>query len=93
VSEYSAEVFPYFFYNENGRIYVEVTDDMLRRLERRETVEFSGRAVRSDGVVRLVTGRAVPDGTQSGNIKVRVFVTRKIELIFNTNYRFPSARG
>jgi hypothetical protein len=85
---YAAKVFPYFFYNEKGRLFIEVSDGMLRGLERGEAVEFKGRAVRDDGVERRVEGKATPAGVTGGKLKVRVFVSKRIELIFNTSYRF-----
>ncbi len=86
---YVARVLPYFFYNENGRISIRVTDDLLRRLEGGEVVEFTGRAVNEAGEVRGVTGKATPSDPRQGKIKVRVTVSPRIELIFNTTYRFP----
>ena len=85
---YAARVFPYFFYNESGRIAIEVTDDMLRRLAAGQTVEFDGQALSTQGEERRITGRAMPSDDRSGRIKVRVHVSRRIELIFNTTYRF-----
>ena len=87
-STYSAKVFPYFFYNEKGKISIEVSDELLRKLERGETVEFTGHGTSSSGEERRIAGRAVPTNATSGKIKVRVFVSKKIELIFNTTYRF-----
>ncbi|MBS0663603.1 MAG: hypothetical protein JSR48_10090 [Verrucomicrobia bacterium] len=88
-STYTARVFPYFFYNESGRIAIEVTDDMLRRLAAGQAVEFDGHALSSQGEERRITGRATPSDDRSGKIKVRVHVSKRIELIFNTTYRFP----
>ncbi|MEO7799867.1 MAG: hypothetical protein ABIY47_19305 [Opitutaceae bacterium] len=87
-STYNARVFPYFFSSEKGTLSINFSDDELRRLERRETVQFTGRAVNTDGEERRIEGRAVPDSATGGKIKVRVFVSKKIELIFNTTYRF-----
>ena len=87
-STYTAKVFPYFFYNEHGRLSIDVSDEDLRRLERGETINLKGRGVSSDGGIRPVEGRAVPADARSGKIKVRVFVSKKIQLIFNTTYRF-----
>lgn len=86
---YHAKVFPYFFLGERGRLSIDVSDDMLRRLEHGEPVDFVGRGVSSEGEPRRVEGRAVPADATSGKIKVRVFVSKKIQLIFNTTYRFP----
>jgi hypothetical protein len=85
---YAAKVFPFFFYNEKGRLFIDVSDDALRRLERGEAMEFTGRGVRDDGVERRVEGKATPADAAGGKIKVRVFVSKRIELIFNTTYRF-----
>ena len=87
-STYSARVLPWVFQNETGRIGIRVTDDALRRLARGETVDFEGRAVNRDGEERAVTGRAAPSDAASGRIKVRVRVSPRIELVFNTTYRF-----
>jgi hypothetical protein len=87
-TEYKAKVFPYFFYNESGHLWIDFSDEQLAQLARGETVQFKGRAENSDHETRRVEGRAVPtDGTQ-GKLKVRVFVSPKIELIFNTIYHF-----
>jgi hypothetical protein len=89
-TDYTAKVFPFFFYNERGRISIEFSDDQLRQLQSGETVFFKGHARKASGTLRRIEGRAVPDGpdSASGKIKVRVWVGRKIELIFNTVYRF-----
>ena len=89
-AEYKAKVFPYFFMNEHGAFRIEVSDDDLARLARGETVEFKGHAENSDREERKITGRAAPEDAVHGKIKVRIFVTEKIQLIFNTTYRFES---
>jgi hypothetical protein len=86
---YVAKVFPYFFYNENGRLRIEISDESLSKLAGGEAINFQGRAVRDDGAERRVEGRATPTDAMSGKIKVRVFYSKRIELIFNTTYRFP----
>ena len=92
-STYAAKVFPYFFYNEKGRLLIEVSDETLRKLERGESVEFQGRGVRESGGERRVEGKATPTDATCGKIKVRVFVSKRIELVFNTTYRFaPEAK-
>lgn len=88
---YAAKVFPYFFSNETGRLRVEMSDAALRKLERGEAVEFTGHAVNAEGDERRVEGKATPADASRGKIKVRVFVSKKIELIFNTTYLFPEA--
>ena len=88
-SDYRAKVFPFFFYGERGSISIEFPDENLRQLLRGETVYFKGSARNSNGVGRRIEGRAIPDPSSAdhGKIKVRVWVG-KIELIFNTVYRF-----
>jgi len=87
-SNYHASVFPFFFWSEHGRMTIEASDDDLRRLARGEAVQFKGHAENSDGETRLITGRAVPEDATRGKLKVRVFVSKRIQLIFNTTYRF-----
>lgn len=87
-STYAAKAFPYFFYNEHGQLHIELPDADLARLAQGQTVEFTGQAESSRGEIRRIEGRATPANAREGKIKVRVFVTRKIELIFNTTYRF-----
>lgn len=88
-ADYSAKVFPFFFYNEHGRLSIRFSDDDLRQLARGEAVSFSGHARTSSGAPRRIEGRAVPDAAAPGcgKIKVRVWVGR-LELVFNTAYRF-----
>lgn len=85
---YTTKVFPYFFYNEHGDLSIEFSEDAFARLAAGETVPFTGSAQNTKGEPRRIEGRAVPSDAQHGMIKVRVFVTPKIELIFNTTYHF-----
>ena len=89
-SPYTAKVLPFFFYNEQGRLSVDLDDDALARLGRGESVTFKGRAIRSSGEERPVEGKATPVDSLTGKLKVRVLVSTKIELIFNTTYRFAA---
>jgi hypothetical protein len=87
-STYAARVFPYFFYNEKGRITIDLPAEHVRRLAAGERVEFVGRAQNLEGEPRRVEGHAIPEDAFSGTIKVRIWVSPKIELIFNSRYRF-----
>ena len=89
---YSATVFPYFFYNEQGKISIDVSDQDLMRLSKGETITFSGKGVNDAGQPRLIEGRATATGPAVGKIKVRVYVTKKIALIFNTVYHLEEPR-
>lgn len=87
-AEYRAKVFPYFFMSEHGTFRINVSDEDLARIVKGETVDFAGDAENTDHEDRKVTGRATPESATHGKIKIRIFVTKKIQLIFNTTYRF-----
>ncbi|MEO6245605.1 MAG: hypothetical protein ABIQ12_09220 [Opitutaceae bacterium] len=84
---YAAKVFPFFFYNESGSLTIDISDDRLRAVDRGEAIEFKGRGVSAAGEERRVEGKVTPTSATEGKIKVRVFVSKRIELIFNTTYR------
>lgn len=89
-TSYQAKVFPYFFYNEEGQLSIDFSDEQLAQLSRGERVPFTGTAKNKDGEDRRIEGHATasaPNATE-GTIKVRIFVTKKIELIFNSTYQF-----
>ncbi len=87
-STYTAKVFPFFFGSEKGRISITITDDDLAKLAKGEVVEFKGEGWNEDGELRRVEGKATPDDAASGKLKVRILVSHRIELIFNTTYQF-----
>lgn len=86
-STYVAKVFPYSFYNEDGTIRIDVSDAMLAKLQKGAPIEFHGRAERTGGGERRITGSATPDDPTQGKLKVRVRYSKRIELIFNTTYK------
>jgi hypothetical protein len=90
-STYSAKVFPYFFYNEKGRIWIIVPDDLLKRAARGQPVDFTGHALSDSGDERKVEGHAVPTGPWGGKIRVRVYVTRRISLVYDTTYELKGS--
>lgn len=85
---YSAKVFPYFFYNEDGTLTVDVTDEQLRSLAGGQQIKFEGTAVTHDGATRKVTARATPKDATNGKLDVHVWVSNRIQLIFHTTYHF-----
>ncbi len=91
-ASYRAKVFPYFFYNEDGELSIDFSDKQLAQLARGERVEFTGTAKNKNGEDRRIEGHATASapGATEGSIKVRIFVTAKIQLIFNSTYRFKS---
>ena len=92
---YQAKVFPYFFLSESGQLQIDFSDEQLAQLERGERVTFTGTAHNKDGEPRRIEGHATAAsaGASEGTIKVRIFVTKKIELIFNSQYRFKPEQG
>lgn len=89
---YEAKVFPFFFYNETGRIAITLPEAELWRIANGEVRPFSGEAVNHRGKKRRIEGRAEPADADQGRIKIRVFVDG-IELIFNGAYRFTGKKG
>lgn len=87
-TRYEAKVFPLFFMSESGRISITITDDDLRKLAAGERVHFNGEGFDTSEEPRKIEGHADPADERSGKIKVRVWVSKNIELIFNTTYRF-----
>jgi hypothetical protein len=90
-STYSAKVFPYFFYNEKGRIWIAISDHDLLRAARGEPIDFKGQAISDAGETRRVEGHAVPTGPAAGKIRVKVYVTRRISLNYDTTYELRGA--
>lgn len=86
--DYTAKVFPYWFMGEKGTFRMKVSDEELARVAKGETVDFTGDAQNAGSEARKVTGRATPVDATTGKIKVRIFVTEKIQLVFNTTYKF-----
>jgi hypothetical protein len=85
-STYTAKVFPYFFYNETGEFSIQVSDADLFRLASGQAIDFIGHALRTDGVDRLVRAHATPSSLADGQVKVRVVISPRLTLIFNTTY-------
>jgi hypothetical protein len=90
-STYAAKVFPYFLFNEKGRIWIIVPDEDLRKVSLGLPVDFVGHAMSDSGDDRKVEGHAVPSGPTSGKIRVRVFITRRISLNYDTTYELKGA--
>jgi hypothetical protein len=86
VSTYTAKVFPYFMFDERGRIVITASEDEVNRLEHGDAIFVVGRAVNEDGDHRRIECRATPSDKRSGLIKVRVVITQGIALTFNTSY-------
>lgn len=88
---YEARVWPWFFWNETGRIVIRLPHAEVEKLVRTERVEFTGEATNHKGKPRHVTGRADRVDAVSGKIKVRIGVDDTV-LVFNGSYRFPNAQ-
>jgi hypothetical protein len=85
-STYYAKVFPYYFFSEKGRIWIVVPEADLRRAAVGQPVDFVGHALSDSGEERKVQGHAVPTGPSGGKIRVRVFISRRISLNYDTTY-------
>jgi hypothetical protein len=85
--------FPLVFFDEHGKFWIEASDAELARVEKGETVAFTGEAENTAHEKHRITGRITPKDTASGTIHVRVFVTSTAAIPFDTTYRFtgPSA--
>ena len=95
-ASFYAKVSPLFFLSEPGVIEINFSEEQLQQLLRGERVDFTGAAIRTNGSRYEVSGVASPDGTEhswEGKLKVRVKVSRRIELIFNTRYHFPRSES
>lgn len=94
-AEYKATVVPFIIFNESGQLRITFSGEQLERLERGERVEFSGDGKNKGGSPRPITGHASADlpGARTGKIKVRVFVTKKMALVFDTTYAFAESSG
>jgi hypothetical protein len=92
-STYSARVFPYFFWSESGRIWIVVPAEKIRRAALGEPVDFTGHGISESGDGRRIDGRATPTGPSGGRIRVRVFVSKRIFLTFDTTYELKGALG
>lgn len=90
-STYYAKVFPYFFWSESGRIWIDVPEDKLLLLEQGKPLDFAGRGMSESGDERRIEGRAIPTGPSVGRITVRVYVTKRIHLTFDTTYELQGA--
>jgi hypothetical protein len=90
-ARYTAKVIPFFFYNEEGTLSIDLADEALRRLVGGATVTFAGTAIREDGRKRLVEGYATATGPDGGTLKVRLHVNRRVVLVFDTTYLLAAA--
>ena len=84
---YEVKVFPFFFYNESGRITLRLPDPELRRLAGGETLVFNGEAVNHRKKKRSIEVRAEPADAARGKLKISIMADG-IRLIFHGTYRF-----
>lgn len=87
VGEYRIKVLPYFFKNEKGKLFIEVTEKALRHMLGGGITRFAGRATtNSSGLTRRIMAKATPSGGNGGALTFTVF-TENGPLVFNTSYR------
>ena len=70
----------------DGQVLGRVATAAARLLQGKHKASYTPFVDTGDHVI--VVNAATPADAAGGKIKVRVFVTQKIELIFNTTYRF-----
>jgi hypothetical protein len=87
---YRADVFPFFFYNEHGKLKIKVADKALRELAAGKPIDFKGYALSDKGRERPVDGRVTPADAATGDIRVRLIYSSQIVFTFNTTYRLPA---
>lgn len=87
IGDYRIKVFPYFFKNESGRLSINISEMMLRRMVGGHTTDFTGRAVTNGtGETRRVNARAMPTAKNKGALTFTV-ATENGPLVFHTSYR------
>lgn len=87
-ARYDAKVFPFFSYNEAGKCGFAAPPDTPAKLARGEAIDFEGWGETDAGARRRFTARATPTDTRTGKFKVRIYVSPKIVLVFNSTYTF-----
>lgn len=88
-ADYTADVFPWFFWGETGHMTIALKPDDLARLARGETVDFTGDAANQRHKPRTISGRAQPADASDGKIKIRIKADG-YELIFNGTYHLAA---
>lgn len=87
VGNYRIRVFPYFFKNESGRLFIKVSEAALRRMVRGHVTNFSGHArTHGSGLTRKISAQARPSKNGRGSLTFTV-ETENGPLVFNTSYR------
>lgn len=89
-STYRVRVVPFFFLGEKGQLSIELSPDQLQQLATGVATTFVGRAENKAGEVRHIEGRADPIDDRSGNVSVRIVVSKHSELNFQSTYRFST---
>jgi len=92
VGDYQFKVTPYFFKSEKGKLSIDVSDEILKKLASGKAVEFSGQATTSgSGETRRFIGKATPLDQKRGTVSLQ-FVAGKTEMLFITSYCFDEPR-
>jgi hypothetical protein len=86
---FQMKVAPWFFKNEKGRLAMVVTDEMISKGAKGESVEITGTATADgkDKVVRTITAVANPIDKDHGKLNLW-FIVDERKMIFETSYRF-----
>ena len=88
VGNYRLKVRPYFFKSETGTLVLVASDASVRKLQARQAIKFTGKAVtRADGRTHVVLGKATPVSGDRGSVTFSI-ITDDAKIVFNTSYHF-----
>ncbi|MBA3544397.1 MAG: hypothetical protein H0T83_08170 [Chthoniobacterales bacterium] len=87
VGDYRIKVFPYFFKNENGQLFISVSDPQVRQMVDGGVTSFTGQAqAKGSDITHKITAKATPASDGRGELTFTVS-TDSGPLVFNTSYR------
>lgn len=83
---YQLKVTPFGFKSEKGTLFLNATDETVRKMSIGESVEFTGKATNDkDGLVKVVKGKTTPKDNEHGAVSFSVQTENGL-MVFNTSY-------
>ncbi len=87
VGDYRIKIFPYFFMNETGQLFIEVSDPQFQQMVSGGVTSFTGQAqANGSDITHQITARVNPAKDGGGALTFTVS-TDNGPLVFNTSYR------
>jgi hypothetical protein len=86
-SAYAARVSPFRFFSESGQIRIEAGPEQLAALLAGEPVSFRGEAVNRSQARRRVSGEAIRQGPDGGELRLAIRASG-IDLVFHSRFTF-----